>query len=144
MEENSEFGAFYAQFTTLEACRRLAEMRRDKDNAEAELTALNKEIDFVSKVLLPGKFQDEGIKNLSIDDVGRISLRADIYASVKSGKQVEARQWLSDVGSGDLIQPTVNPSTLKAFLKARIKAGEEYPEDIFNVTPYQQATITKG
>jgi hypothetical protein len=81
---------------------------------------------------------------MNIDGVGRISLRADIYASVKSGMKETAYTWLSDVGAGDLIQDSVPPSTLKAFLKNRLKAGEDIPEDLFNVTPYQQATLTKG
>jgi hypothetical protein len=142
-QEFNEFMEFYREYDTLELIRAMAKIREQKDAIESEAKAVAREYEFLTKVKIPEAFDNDGIKNMSVDGIGRISLRTDIYASIKAGHKEEALQWLSDIGSEDLIQPTVNSSTLKAFLKGRIKSGEDTPEEFFNITPYQQATITK-
>lgn len=143
----SNFGRYqelYKGHTTLELIRALARVRGERDEAEAVYKESAAEHDYLAKIAIPEHFQDEGIKNMNVEGLGRVSLRSDIYASVKAGMKAAMQQWLNDRGNGDLIQPAVPPSTLKAFLKGLIKAGEEYPEELFNVTPYQTATITKA
>jgi len=139
----SEFQKFYEDYTTLELVRKMKSLREQKDTMDTELKGVTAEYEFITRIAIPEKFTEEGIKNMNVDGVGRVGLRADIYASVKAGAKADAYQWLSDIGSQDLIQPAVAPSTLKAFLKDRIKAGLDIPEEFFNCTPYQMATITK-
>jgi hypothetical protein len=150
MDEDKEVGAyaewqeFYKEYGTIELVRAMNKIREQKDALELELKETNREFEFLSKVKIPEAFENDKIKNLSVEDIGRISLRTDIYASIKAGHKEEALRWLSDIGSENLIQPTVNSSTLKAFLKGRIRNGEDTPEEFFNITPYQQAVITKA
>jgi hypothetical protein len=141
---NAKWQEFYRGWAPVELSKKFATLRARKEDVEEELSDINSELEYLAKVAIPETFTDQGLKNMNIDGVGRISLRADIYASVKSGMKETAYTWLSDIGAGDLIQDSVPPSTLKAFLKTRLKAGEDIPEDLFNVTPYQQATLTKG
>lgn len=143
-ESPSKWQEFYSSYTSVELGKRFHKLRKEKELAEASLGDLNKELEFLAKVAIPEKFTDEGLKNLNLEGIGRISLRADIYASIKAGQKDAAYTWISDIGAGDLIQDSIPPSTLKAFLKNRLKAGEEYPEDLFNVTAYQQATLTQS
>jgi len=146
MSDDTEFGKwaeFYKDHSTMELIRAMAKIREQKDALDEELKGTSREYEYLSKVRIPEAFDNDGIKNMNVEGLGRISLRPDIYASVKAGTKQAAYTWLSDIGSGDLIQDTVNPSTLKAFLKGRIKSGEDIPEEYFNVTAYQQATITK-
>lgn len=141
--EYAKWQEMYGHMTATELCRAMAKVREQKDDLEAEAAGVAREHEWLSKVAIPDKFAEDGIKNMNIDGIGRINLTADIYASVKAGKKEEAYQWLQDVGSGDLIQPSVPPSTLKAFLKGLVKKGEEVPDSLFNCTPYQMARITK-
>jgi hypothetical protein len=138
-----EFQDFYKDYETMDLIRAMARLQEAKDNIDAELKGVNREYEYLTKVKIPEAFENDGIKNMSLDGIGRVSLRTDIYASIKAGHKEEALRWLSDIGSESLIQPTVNSSTLKAFLKIRIRKGEDTPEELFNITPYQQATITK-
>lgn len=137
------FQKLYEGHSTIELIAAMARVRKQKDDLESEVSGIGKELDYLSKVLIPDRFMEEGIRNMNVEGIGRVGLRADIYASIKSGAKDQAYSWLGDIGSGDLIQPGIPPSTLKAFLKARLKAGEDIPEDLFNVTPYQMAMITK-
>lgn len=137
------FAAAYEGKTTVELVTALRDTRIRKDAADKEAKAVGAEYDYLSKVLIPQRFADEGLKNLTVKGVGRVSLTADIYASVKAGMKEEFYAWLDDTGSGDLIQRQVPPSTLKAFIKGLIKGGNEYPEDLVNVTAYQRASLTK-
>lgn len=141
---NDKFQKIYESMTTLELIRAMAKVRAEKDNLDMELKGVTAEHEYLSKIAIPEKFAGEGIKNMRVEGIGRISLRPDIYASVKAGRKERAYLWLKDIGSGSLIQDSVPPSTLKAFLKARIISGDEIPEDLFNATAYTVATITKG
>lgn len=138
------WGKFYEGYTTLDLIRRFAKLQQQKEAMDTEVKNLGQEIDYLAKVAIPTHFTDEGIKNMNVEGLGRVSLRSDIYASIKAGMKDQLFRWLDDIGSKDLIQPGVNPSTLKAFIKERIKKGEDYPEDFVNVTAYQQASITKA
>jgi hypothetical protein len=53
-------------------------------------------------------------------------------------------EWLESNNLGDLIKPTVASSTLKAFVKNRIKAGKDLPDAVLKVTPFTRASITKA
>jgi hypothetical protein len=147
-KEDGEFdfakmAALYEGHSLTELIGAMHRLREQKEALELEIKGVNREYEYVSRTLIPEKFNAEGIKKMDVTGIGRVSLRADIFASIKSGQKESAYQWLSDIGSGDIIQPAVAPSTLKAFLKNRLKSGEDIPEEMFNVTAYQQATITK-
>jgi hypothetical protein len=145
-DQPNEFAAFqnlYSKHTTLELIKAMAKVREHKDALDAELKGVGKEYEFLARIAIPEAFENDGIKNMNVDGIGRVALRADIFASIKAGQKEKAYEWLQDIGSGDLIVPQVAPSTLKAFLKARIKKGDENPEDLFNISPFQSASITK-
>lgn len=134
---------FYEGYNALELIRAMDRIRVQKDTIEAEFKMTAAEYEYLSKTAIPEAFEREGIKNMNVEGVGLVKLTADIYASIKSGAKDKLFQWLRDSGFGDLIVDSVAPSTLKSFLKGRIKAGDEYPEEFVNVTPYSRASITK-
>lgn len=141
--EFAKFAQLYSGHSTVELIKAMARVRKEKDDAEDVAKGIGREYEFLSKVAIPEKFAEEGVTIMKVDGIGRVNLAADIYASIKAGMKEKAYLWLSDIGSADLIQAAVPPSTLKAFLKSRIKAAEDIPEDLFNCTPFQQARITK-
>ena len=81
---------------------------------------------------------------MKVEGVGRVGLTSDLYASIAPDQKGAAYEWLSDNGHGDVVQPTVNSSTLKALMKSIIKSGKEIPSELFKVTPFTRASITKS
>lgn len=143
-EAEERFMAAYQAAPTIDLVRRMAELRAEKDALEEKLKGVNLEFDIIRMKIIPERFDEEGIKNLNINGIGRVSLTPDLFVSIAAGKKEQAYDYLRDIGKGSLITPNVNPSTLKAAVKAMLKAGTELPEELFKVTPFTRASITKG
>jgi hypothetical protein len=127
--------------------RALAEMmkvmREEKDELEAQLKLVNAKYDVLRYEAIPNKMDEEGMeKGPTYDGIGRISLTADLFVSTKDKNGLFS--WLRDFGMGDIIQPSVNASTLKAFIKGRMKDGKDVPSEFVNITPVTRASITKA
>lgn len=119
-------------------------LKSEKDLLEEQLTAVNKRIEILARQEIPSAMDDAGIHNVNFEGIGRISLRADVFASISADNKEAAYEWLEATGRGSLVKPTVNASSLKAAIKAWIQDGEQIPEDLFKVTPYTQATLTRS
>ena len=122
----------------------MADKRAAKDKAEADLAVINAELDVLRFELIPEKMDEMGVERISFEGIGRISLTGDMLVSVKAGGKEGLFDWLKKQKLGDLIQPSINPSTLKAFVKDRAKKGLEVPTECLNVTPITRASITKA
>jgi hypothetical protein len=125
----------------------LAELQKDLNNAvkavEVAKVALNKLHDYIRKDVIPEKLENAGMKSVTYENIGRVTITEDAYTQVVSGKLDEALQWLSDNGHAALVKNNVHHSSLKALLKEKLKKGEDIPEDIFKVTPYSYTKINK-
>lgn len=140
---NAEFEVKYKPLATLDIIRAMDEQRKLKEDLEDQLKAINKEYDFLRLNMVPARFEEEGIENLKVEGVGRVSLTGDMYVSILADQKEEAYEYFRDIGKGSLITETINSSTLKATVKAMIKAGEDVPESLIKVTPFTRASITK-
>ncbi len=136
--------AKYDSMSLVELVREMRRWQNNKETVENELKSVNKHFDFLRITKIPQVMEDEGIPRISVEGVGRVSLTADMHVSIKEGMKDRFHEWLNDNGRGDLVQPTVNSSTLKATVKGMVKAGEEIPEEFLNVSPFTRASITKG
>ena len=126
----------------VELANKLRGLKDLKEAQEADLKDTNMAIEAITKVLLPQKMDEQGIQNVKIDGVGRVSLRGEVYASILAENRELAYDWLRNTGRAALITNTVNPSTLKACAKEWLKNGEEIPEFI-KITPATVATLTR-
>lgn len=123
------------------------EMKRVQDAkvaADEVAKEWNAEFDVLRLEILPTVCEDQGVEGMRVEGIGRLNLTADLYVSVKSGQKEGWFGWLKKNKLSDLIVPSVNASTLKAWAKDRIKKGKPVPDEFLNVTPYQRASITKG
>jgi hypothetical protein len=134
----------YSEMNLQELIKIQAELSFQRDELKDRVTALNKKIDLLRNSIIPDKMEDEGIDSIKITGVGRVSLYPMTQVSVRNGKQPELQEWLKSQDAQDLIKPTVNASTLKAYINERIRSGEDYPDDIINFNAFSQARITKG
>lgn len=117
--------------------------RSELDDHKAQTASVQKKFDYIRKVALPRLMEDMGIDTVTVKGLGRVSIRAELYASIPVEHREEAYAWLEEHGYGDLINPTVNSSSFKAFCKEAMRQGEELPSELFKIEPFDMATITK-
>ena len=128
--------------TAVDVVHMMAALRDLNEAADEVKKAIGKAYDHMRVMVVPAKMDAEGLDGMTVAGIGRVSITGDIHASTidKAG----AFLWLEENGHGDIIQETVNASTLKALLRRRLKEGEEIPETLFKVSPFDRASITKA
>ena len=140
---NEVFEAKYKVMTTLDIVRAMNDIQLAKEAKDNEAKEIGKEFDFLRLKMIPSRFEEEGIENLKVEGVGRVSLTGDMYVSIPAANREAAYEYFRDIGKSSLITESINASTLKAAVKAMMKAGEELPEELVKVTPFTRASITK-
>ena len=85
--------------------------------------------------------EEMGLESARIKGVGTLSLATDAYCTTPADARLDLQEWLRAHDAGDLIQETVNASTLKAFCKEQIGKGNDIPPMV-KFTPYTYAKIT--
>lgn len=137
-----EFILQYKSADLLTMIHAMHAVRARKDKGEETLAKINAEYDALRIDLIPKKMEDEGLENITVSKIGRVTLTGDMY--VKQTSKDKLFNWLRKQKLGDIITEGVNSSTLKAFLRARIKYGKPIPsEDAVKITPFTRASITK-
>jgi len=113
--------------------------------ANEEIKIVRNQLEIVENRLshseIPDRFKQIGIKNLTIDDVGRVTIGHRWGCSIID-KQV-GFNWLREEGHGGIIIETVNASTLAAFAKNMMDTeGKSLPPDKFvtSINPYTSIT----
>lgn len=136
-------GELTSPMPTVDMMREFKAIRDAKDAADLLAKELGRVHDYMRLVLVPERFEQDGIKNIKVDGVGRVQLAGDLYAGIIKGHEDEAFEFLSDNGRGDLVKKTVHPSSLKAVLKKMMETGEEFPGEVFKAEPFTRASIVK-
>ena len=89
------------------------------------------------------KMEEMQIDTAKISGEGTISIRDE--ASCKTSDKLGLMDWFRDHNHKDMIQETINASTLKAFIREQIREGNEIPDDdMINFSTYQVAVVTKS
>lgn len=117
------------------------QIQKRKEDLEDQLKEVNAEFDVLRLELIPTKMEEAGMESVKVEGVGRISLTGDAYVSLTDKEGFF--DWLQTNNLQNLITETVNPSTLKAFAKKRIKDGLEIPAAV-KFTPFTRAAITRS
>jgi hypothetical protein len=134
--------AEYAEFSLHAMVEHMKLMQMEKEEVEAALSLINAKLDTLRLEMIPAKMEEDGVERITYEGIGRVSLTGDMYTQVVDKPGLY--DWLEGNGFGDLIQLTINASTLKAFVKGRVKAGKEIPTDFIKIAPFTRASITKG
>jgi len=139
----ARFKAKYAALMTLDMIKEQDRLQKEKERLEAELKKINLEFDYVRIIAVPERFEIEGIQNMKVNGIGRVSLTGDMHVQVLAENRDKVYEWFDDIGKGSIITKIINPSTLKATIKAMIKTGQSINEELIKVTPFTRATITR-
>lgn len=117
---------------------------RDKHTSEKAAAAITwAEHEHLSKTLLPEMMEAEGLTTIVLDGIGRLEIRYDASCSTPKENKEEVYQWMRDNGYEELIVGTINASTFKAQIKKFMKDGEDFPFDLINFNPYENAVLIR-
>ena len=119
-----------------------AQLRDTVKELQDKMSALEKHIQSLSYELLPTMFQNQDVKTIKVEGVGRVSINDRWSASMLNKERWLG--WLRGSGNEGLIIETVNAQTLGAFAKEETKAGRALPDDIFRVSATPFVSITKA
>lgn len=141
-----DFDAKFRGITAEAGGRRLWELEKQLEQMAAAMAPLSAEYEHLRKRTLPQIAEDSGVTSVVIQFTpeyrGRVGLTSDLYVQILN--QSEGFDWLRDHGHGDLIKEGVHSGSLKAAMKRRIESGQGTPpSEIFKLTPFKFATITK-
>lgn len=96
------------------------------------------------KQIVPEIFEQESVPNVPLDEGFRVGVSSTFYASIKKDMKTAAYAWLRNNGLGDLIQSTINSSSLAAGLKTKMEDENiEAPEEIFTAAYVPNTSVTK-
>ena len=123
--------------------RTFKEIRDANERLEVSRKKFNTFLDFFSRNIIPDMMQEQGVKTISLDDIGyRFTVSVKMNASLAD--KAAGMDWLRDEGHGDLIQETVNASSLSAFAKSYIEeTGKDLPADLFKLSNLRYTSVTK-
>lgn len=119
---------------------RINERLLSEDKALKPLKSLYGEY---KNVKVPEAFEQAGVDNMPLSEGFRVGITTNVRASVVPGQKAEAFAWLEENDKGDLIQPTLNASTLSAFAKECREKNIDLPAELFNVALMNNTTVTK-
>ena len=143
-ETDSSYHNPYENMTVSQIAERMRDVVDRLAGYEEVRKKLQKEYDDLRKIYLPEAMTNEGVTNINITDVGRITLRSDIYVSVPAVDREVAYDWLRGTGHGGIIKETVNANTLRSTVKEMLRKGEALPDPtVLKVTPYDVAVLTR-
>lgn len=127
----------------IELIRHFNNTRGALERIKMSREALQQMADDMSYVRIPDAMRIAGVKTITIEDVGRVTI-SHRYSCSMIDKEAGFK-WLRDTGNGGIIQETVNSSTLGAFAKNVVEEeGKELPDDIFKVSITATTSITKA
>jgi hypothetical protein len=113
------------------------------DALEGQMKIAAALVESMSRRVIPDRMRQSDTKTISLASVQRrFTVTARMSASIID--KPRGHLWLSDNGHGDLIQPTVNASSLSSFAKAYLnEKGEDLPAEIFKVSTMEYTSVTK-
>jgi hypothetical protein len=102
----------------------------------------------ISRQIIPERMEADQIQNITVilPDGSKKQLLVIDQVSVKTppDKKGELWDWLREHDAESLISETVNSSTLAAFVRQQMVAGDAYPNEICEVSMYSTASLRKA
>ena len=143
-ERKDQYRAEYKDLGLKDLALKMIEIESAKEKLESRLKEANAAYDVLRLELIPAKMEETGVENVRYDGIGQVVLTGDLYVRTIPGQKEGLFSWLKKHKLQALVQPSINASTLKAWVRQRIKEGKDYPTDFLKVEPFTRASIRKG
>ena len=106
------------------------------------------EVCLIARQIIPNRMDADNIQNITVilPDGSKKQLLIMDQISVKTppDRKLELWEWLREHNAAEIITETVNSSTLAAYVRQQMKAGDPYPNDICEVSAYATASLRKA
>ena len=122
----------------------MRDMRERHTAAKDAASALWREHEYLSKNAIPEMMEQMGMTSVNLDGIGRLEIRHEASCSIPKENKHDVYAWCEGNGYGELIVGTINSSTFKAQVKKWIKDGEDFPMNLINFSPYDNAVLVKA
>lgn len=94
---------------------------------------------------LPEAFEAAGIKTLTLESGDRVTIMEKLIASIKAGMKDDAIKFFKkSKKTKDMVQETINSSTLSAYAKSLAEQGMSLPDDLFNIHIKSTTSLTRS
>ena len=94
--------------------------------------------------VLPKLFHEASVNTVKTLNGYTMTMSDDLFVSIPVDRKSDAYDWLQENGLGDIIQSTVNSSTLRAAMKNILKDGVVVPEDVFKLNILNKYKLVKS
>lgn len=129
-----------------DACRHYFLISEQYEALDEIRKKIGAQLDFMSREVIPEIMSERGVRNITLDDVQR-QFSKSVRVSASMANKEAAMKWLVDNEYGDLIQQSVNSSSLSSFAKQYIEETQKDLPDCFKIstmTVTQMRKSTKG
>lgn len=94
--------------------------------------------------VVPGVFENEGVPHVALAEGFRVGTSMTSFTSMVSDQKEEAMKWLRNNDYADIIQETVNSSTLSALARnLREEQNIDLPEQFFTTKDVANTSVTR-
>lgn len=141
--EQAKYGDDIKGKTLVELAQLMRGLEEDIEAVDTMKSHLQVRYDFLRFGRIPEVMEEQGVRNIAIDGVGKVYLTSDMNVSIKAEHQEQVFEWLQDTGRSAIIKPTVHSSTLKSVVKKILESAEAATlnQSWFNINPFTRAAI---
>jgi hypothetical protein len=113
-----------------EACRLYFYLSEEYDKLDEVRKKIGLQLEHMSREVIPDIMTEEETSSITLEDVQRRFTKSTRTTASMADKEA-AMAWLRSIGKGDLIQQSVNSSSLSSFAKQfMIETQTELPDSI--------------
>lgn len=116
--------------------------------AKAEASRLYDEFKFVARTVIPRRMDADNVQNITVilpDGSKRQLIILDqVTVKTPADNKMALWGWLRKHGAEHLITETVNSSTLAGYVREQMRQGEDYPNDLLDISTYSTASLRKA
>lgn len=145
---NKAVTAQYDGFTYNELVGLMLEFQAAHNEAKSVAAEAWADVCLITRTVIPTRMDRDQIQNITVilPDGTKKQLLCLDQVSVKTPADNKGAlwEWLREHDAGALITETVNSSTLAAYVRQQMAAGDEYPVDICEVSSYTTASLRKA
>ena len=147
-EEMDAMRSHTSNFTYNQLVAMMLELQSQHAQAKQQASDAWDHVCALTRTIIPERMDNDQIQNITVNlpDGSKKQLLCMDQVSVKTPAENKSAlyEWLHDHDAESIISETVNSSTLAAFVRQQMKAGDEYPVDICEISAYSTASLRKA
>lgn len=147
-EELEAMRKYTANFTYNQLVAMMLELQSQHAQQKQKASEAWDHVCMLTRTLIPERMDNDQIQNITVilPDGSKKQLLVLDKVSVKTPPENKGAlwEWLREHDAAEIITETVNSSTLAAYVRQQMEAGDDYPVDICEVSSYATASLRKA